>query len=171
MNKKGITLIEIIISVSLISVVMLFLFRLLTDMQYEEDHASFAKENQLIRTEVIKKVQDDFMNLDLKNASLSGDKRTITFTFKDNSTKTLSLNDRSINYNNEQTWNLEGNESTKIDLSKISLEKKTQDTGCNSASVGLNCSSYFSIRIVLPVTTGEKENIIDDIEFFYVGRS
>ena len=38
MKKRGFTIIEIIISVALISVVMLFLFQLLTDVEFEATH-------------------------------------------------------------------------------------------------------------------------------------
>ena len=62
MNKKGMTLVEVIISVGLISVVMLFLFNLLLDMQYENSHASYLKENQVNRATIIKTVEEDLMN-------------------------------------------------------------------------------------------------------------
>ena len=63
MNKRGITLVEVVVSIGLISVVMLFLFNLLIDMQFEEDHASFSKKNQVARASIIKLIQNDFMNL------------------------------------------------------------------------------------------------------------
>ena len=43
--KKGFSLVEIIISVGLIAVVMLFLFQILTDLQYEESTSNYATNN------------------------------------------------------------------------------------------------------------------------------
>ena len=55
--KKGFTIIEIIISVALISVVMLFLFQLLTDVEFEATHPTYARENQVVRASVMRSVQ------------------------------------------------------------------------------------------------------------------
>ncbi len=172
MNKKGITLIEVIISVALISLVMVFLFNLLMDMEYEEDHASYAKENQLNRAMIIKRVQEDFQNFELKKVDLSLDKKTITLTFGNNQTKNIYVDRKSINYNNNEKWNIEGNDDTYIDISKISVSSYLPDSRCASLNtLGMNCSAYYSYRIILPVVTGNTENTIDDIEFFYIGRA
>ena len=58
--KKGFSLVEIIISVGLIAIVMLFLFQILTDLQYEESASNYASSNQLNRANVIQKVEEDF---------------------------------------------------------------------------------------------------------------
>ena len=67
MNQKGFTLLEVIVSVGLISIVMLLLFQLLLDMQYESNHASYAKANQVNRATIIETVQNDLMNHTLTN--------------------------------------------------------------------------------------------------------
>ena len=56
MNKKGFTLMEIIVSVALLSIVMLLLFQLMIDLEYEDSHSSFAKDNQIKRATIIKRV-------------------------------------------------------------------------------------------------------------------
>ena len=78
-NKKGITLVEIIISVGLISVVMLFLFNLLLDMEYEDRHSSYLKENQVNRATIIKTVQEDLMANSLENVTTTNNQDNIAF--------------------------------------------------------------------------------------------
>ena len=58
LNKKGMTLLEIVISIALISVVMLFLFSLLNDIQYESKHSSYAKDFLVSRATIIKDVEE-----------------------------------------------------------------------------------------------------------------
>ena len=170
MNKKGVTLVEIIISVALISVVMLFLFRLLTDMQYERDHASYAKSNQQVRASIMEHIEDDFRVLGLKSITISSDKKNITFTFQNNASKTLTITDHSLKYADEEAWELQkDNEDTKIDIANIRMEKNFPDASCNDLSSTGNCSTYASYRVIIPVVTGLNTNVIDDIEYFYIG--
>ena len=76
MNKKrGFTIIEIIISVALISVVMLFLFQLLTDVEFEATHPMYAKENQVVRVSVMRSVQQDVYNMSLKSIDSTNKRR------------------------------------------------------------------------------------------------
>ena len=172
MNKKGITLVEIVISVGLISVVMLFLFRLLTDMQYESDHASYAKSNQQVRASVIGHVQDDFQNLGLRSVSISADKKSILFTFQNSASKALTITDHSLKYADEETWEIQkDNADTKIDIANIRMEKYFPDSSCNDLTSTGNCSTYASYRIIIPIVTGLNANAIDDIEFFYIGQA
>ena len=170
MNKRGVTLVEIVISVALISVVMLFLFRLLTDMQYERDHASYAKSNQQVRASVIEHIQEDFQNLGLKSVTRSNDKKSIVFTFQNNVTKTLTLTEHSLKYADEEAWELQkDNDDTKIDIANIEITKFFPAASCNDLSSAGNCSTYASYRVIIPIVTGLNTNVIDDIEFFYIG--
>ena len=68
LNKKGMTLLEIVISIALISVVMLFLFSLLNDIQYESKHSSYAKDFLVSRATIIKDVEDK--NEDIEDEEL-----------------------------------------------------------------------------------------------------
>lgn len=157
MNKKGITVIEIVISIGLISVVMLFLFNLLIDMQFEDAHSNFAKDNQLNRGTIIKTVQEDFLDLTLRDVAVSGSgsSRRITFTFYNApTTKTLDVYEDSITYNGER-WNIE--DDFYFDLEHIVKITSTSD-------------KYRFFKVVIPVINNlEDANVIDDIEFFFVG--
>ena len=53
LNNKGVTIIELIVSIALISVVMLFMYRLLADVTFQKDNDYFASVNQEQRIEII----------------------------------------------------------------------------------------------------------------------
>lgn len=202
MNKKGMTLVEVIISVGLISIVMLFLFNLLVDIEHESRHASYLKENQINRATIIKTVQEDLMNNKLNNVEMTkvSDSTTVNFIF-DNFVSSLIVNRDSVTYGNE-TWPIEtnGNDNAFYDFENIEIKKSNSDNCsyelnidsdgdgvCNyncdtnnngvldeSEKVTLNnsyksCSSYKSIRVIVPAITGSDDNDIDDLEFYYIG--
>ena len=62
LNQKGITLVELIISMALISIVIMFLFRLLVDVRYGENNTDFNRVNQQTRAVILKRVQQDFLD-------------------------------------------------------------------------------------------------------------
>ena len=202
MNKHGITLVEVIISVGLISVVMLFLFNLLLDMQYENSHASYLKENQINRANIIKTVEEDLMNnhLETVNVSVGSSSSTVVFDFETFSTTLIVMEDR-ITYKDE-TWLLEtnGNDEAYYDFKNIKKVESSSDTcsyilnvdsdgdgvcnyNCDTNRDGVlneedsttindsfqSCSLYKSVRLIIPAVTGADENIIDDVEFYYIG--
>ena len=200
LNKKGITLIEIIVSIGLISIVMIYLFNLLVDMQYEEDHSSYAKDNVVNRATIIRIVQDDFMKYGLQAVNqYTSD--SISFTFNDGSIRTMNITANSISYNGE-TWLLDSNNNEEIyDVDHIEIASSPSNTcsyimnvdtdgdgRCNyNCDVNGNnildademstkndsyrsCSDYIFFHITIPVVTGGSDNVIDDLEFFYIGR-
>lgn len=202
MKKKGFTIIEIIVSVGLISIVMLLLFQLLTDMEYQEKYASFAKENQVNRATVIRSVQNDLMNHNLLSVSETSrnNSKEITFQFETFSRILIVFKDR-ISYNNE-VWLLEtGNDDAFFALDKITATITPNmcaynlnidvngdgrcDYNCDTNNNGIldssesgtlnatyrTCSAYKTARVKIPVVNNdEKDNNIDDIEFFYIGK-
>ena len=202
MNKRGITLVEVVISVGLISVVMLFLFNLLLDMQYENSHASYLKENQINRANIIKSVEKDLMNnhLETVNVSVGSSSSTVVFDFETFSTTLIVMEDR-ITYKDE-TWLLEtnGNDEAYYDFKNIKKVESSSDTcsyilnvdsdgdgvcnyNCDTNRDGVlneedsttindsfqSCSLYKSVRLIIPAVTGADENVIDDLEFYYIG--
>jgi len=207
MNKKGFTLVELVISVGLISVVMLFLFHLLNDMQYEEAHASFAKDNQVNRTTIIHTVQKDFMAKDLLDATLitGAGYKEIDFLFQDTTT-TLTIYQDRVAYRgldgNSEVWLLEkGHDDAYLDIDQIKIDKPVGtctytlnidtngdgvcDYNCDTNKNGVLddeergtsnesykvCPSFRTIQIIIPVINSDIDNIIDDLEFYYIGKN
>lgn len=137
MNKKGMTLVEVIISVGLIAIVMLFLFNLLIDMEFENKHASYLKENQVNRATIIKTVQEDLLNNKLNNVELStsASSSTINFIFE-TFVSTMTVTKDSITYGNE-SWPIEinGNDEAYYNFENIKILKSNSD----------NCSYELNI--------------------------
>ena len=88
-NNRGITLVELIISISLISIVILFLFQLLVDVRYSDNRIDYARNNQQTRAVILKTIQDDFLDYGLIGLSDDGstdEQLIITFKYPINST-------------------------------------------------------------------------------------
>lgn len=181
MNRKGFTLTELVISVVLISVVMMFLFQLLTDLEYSQNHASYAKSNQINRAKIIENIQKTWMSSELLDITEDTDatNNKVTITFKYNSSSEylyINYKDNIITYNDE-SWTLQkDNDSTKIDVSNISIDKfpTTNNTGCAKNTINGTytydvCPTYRYLYLHIPIVTGTTENTIDDIDLFYVG--
>ena len=75
LDNKGISIIELIISISLISVVMLFLYNLLSNVTFEKDDDYFASLNQANRIEIISTIEDNLMCYSVDNYEIKGDKK------------------------------------------------------------------------------------------------
>ena len=107
MKNRGITLIEFVVSIALVAVVMVFLFNMLVDIQYNSKHGSYASDNQLNRASIVRAVMDDFTHLGLigiQDYSTSSELR-LTFRFANGSSKAFVLSERTVLYNNER-WSL-----------------------------------------------------------------
>lgn len=57
LNNKGLTIIELIVSIALISVIMLFMYKLLSDITFERENDYIATLNQEQRIEMIDKIE------------------------------------------------------------------------------------------------------------------
>ncbi len=63
LNKKGISLMELLISIILISVVLLFIFQLLVDVENETDSNNYSYNNQINRIEALYAIANDINNI------------------------------------------------------------------------------------------------------------
>lgn len=100
LNNKGMSLMELLVSIILISIVLTFLFQLLTDLKNETDKNDFAYNNQINRAEIIKTIESD-----LEKYSLIGISDSTTDNIKINfhylNGKTSILNTKKEKYKNE----------------------------------------------------------------------
>jgi prepilin-type N-terminal cleavage/methylation domain-containing protein len=87
LNNKGMTLVELIVSIGLLSIIMAFLFKIILDVKYEKDLSGFADNNQINRTEIIKTIQTDLLTYELRNYDIMSN-NLIRYTF--------SLGDRDL---------------------------------------------------------------------------
>ena len=177
MENKGFTLVELIISIALISIVVMFLFNLLTDVKASNNNTDFNRKNQQKRAIIIKNIQADLTNRKLVGISDSspsdGKQVSITFQFQDGTSYLTIVNDgenQSITYENAsgiEKWNLEKQtKTTKFNTTCITYINSFFDNN----SEELKNSEYFYIKINIPIIVNKnKANNIDDIELFYIG--
>ena len=65
LNNKGNTLIELIISIELMSVVLVSMVRLLVDLNNTNTNSVYAKNNEVVRSEIIRAIETDLNNYKL----------------------------------------------------------------------------------------------------------
>ena len=83
LSNKGISLIELLISIVLIGVVLIFMFQLMVDLKNETNNNDFAYNNQVNRTEVIYNIQNDLLLYTLEGIEdKSAENIEIVFYFK-----------------------------------------------------------------------------------------
>jgi len=170
-NKKGITLVEFIVSIALVGMVLIFLFNLLLDVQYAVKNGSYAKENQLNRASIVKTVLDDWANLGLigiREGGSSSSHIELFFRFRNGSEKRLYVEPKSILYGDERFSMKSSNSYAQYQVRCIPYQYVSPSRTCQNGI----CSDYFSIHLRIPVTMGnEVENTMDDLDFYYVGKS
>lgn len=173
LNNKGITLMELIVSIALISIVVMFLFRLLTDIRYTNKNTDFNREDQQTRAIVLKHIEEEFLTrklIGLKSTSPSIDTLIITFYYMDGTTATLKFKNDVNSYIEYENTGLGTKE-------KWFLEKENEDTSFNLHCVKYSSSlsspgseEYYYVRFSIPVVVNkERPNPLDDFEFSYVG--
>ena len=100
-NKKGTTLMEVIISIALISVVLVFMIKLLIDLNNTESNNEYAKGNQINRTEIIRAIEDDIRGksiVSITDGSPSTDNLVINFTFSDGTNSSINCTKDTFSY-------------------------------------------------------------------------
>lgn len=196
LNKKGMTLLEIVISIALISVVMLFLFSLLNDIQYESKHSSYAKDFLVSRATIIKDVEEDILNNNITNVmqvNVDANKTTLNFFVGSNpSNMNLEVERKKITYKNaageKESFSLsKDNDEEVFDFANIKINSyagskiyKPVDTD-GDGICNFNCDDnspknddyavepdFKYYHIIIPVLTGASDNAIDDLEFFFL---
>lgn len=197
LNKKGMTLLEIVISIALISVVMLFLFSLLNDIQYESKHSSYAKDFLVSRATIIKDVQEDILNNNITNVmpvNVDTNKTTLNFFVGNNpSNMNLEVESKKITYKNaageKESFSLSNdNDEEMFDVANIKINFSAESKIYKPVDINgdgnydFNCidntcpknddyavePDFKYYHIIIPVLTGASDNAIDDLEFFFL---
>lgn len=170
MHKKsnGTTLVEVLVSVALISIVLIFVFNILADLKNEYSIASKRSEDAIARASYTRIIQNDFIAkelTDVSSCSKSGDTiLCLDFKYKDGSTKQLKVNKTSVIYDDE-IWKLSiGQYLTEgmricfkevnsiIDQSSLSAAKKTE------IKTDSKVSPYHLLKIYVPTVTSSATN-------------
>lgn len=147
MNKKGVTILELLISISLISVVVLLLIRVMFSLSNINNAKDYASSDEISRTELIKEIESDFLKLKLKGINIKKeDVTTITFIYE-NTQKELKVAQNKITYNNE-TRTLESENAT-YDLCPYYEYTEIDD-------------NYYLVSLTIPVLIDNKNTTEND---------
>jgi competence protein ComGC len=171
LNNKGISLVELVISMLLISIVMVFMYRLLININNLIYNPNYAVNNQQNRLEIIKSVQTDLMQHELAN--ITNNNTYIKFTFSDGKTSTLTIKDyKTITYNSDydsqKSWTMKNATiNTQIYLCKSPL---STDNSINNYSINIIVYNSNNENNSLKNTQGNTNNKLDDIEIVYQGK-
>lgn len=141
MNKKGFTMTELIVSIAIIAVVMIFLVNLLIDIRYDKKNELYDTKNQINRAEIIKTIQNDLdgkVITDIKDTGSSSNNLVVNIKTDDNSTHTIQADNNHISYisssGKKTKWSLEkNNDETYIKTSDVVLKViKCPNSTCDS---------------------------------------
>ncbi len=151
MNKKGFTMIELMVSISIIAIVMVFLVQLLVNIRYDKLNELYDTANQINRAEIIKTVEADFTsnhNTEDSDTSLTdlvevnavgstADKLILNLTRNDTKTATITVDKDHFSYididGKSHKWALKKNNPLSyykiqdIKLNKIADKNSTND--------------------------------------------
>ena len=147
--NKGTTLIEIMISVLLISIVLVFLFNILLDLKKEKDLTARSGEDSIKRSSYTRLVQNDFIQLGLSKITGCNDGSIcFVFHYNDASNKKFIVYDNYVVYDDEK-WQLSDNNQYQIHETTFCYSEK----GNNSF-----------LKINVPVTQVVSSNKKLDVE-------
>lgn len=166
LNNKGTSLIELIVSVALISVVLLFMFKLLLDVNNEITNNTFAKDNQVVRAEVIRTIENDLNANILTGLSNTGTatRRVITFRFN-TKTSTLTLTPTTIQYTSSS------GEKRLWELDDCTLYTKGINIYWHKDANIFSMIMDIEIHTNNDLNTAGHNNYLDDIAISYIGNT
>lgn len=175
MNKRGSTLLELVISIALISIILIFLMRLLVDLNNTETNNVYAKDNQINRAEIIRAIENDLNYNIITNIDSKGSNKyntlQINFTFSNNKTAKIYCNRDELMYKNSNDqirwWKMK---DARIYTDKANVSYS--DDKINEVN-----KRIYTLQIDIEVhTTNDKNkfgnnNLLDDILISYIGKS
>lgn len=194
LNNKGVTIVELLVSMALLSVILMFLYNLLSNVTFEKNSDFIASANQANRIDIIMTIEDDLLkdnNVIIvskydNDLILKGTLKKYRITLVDNNlayyVSELSRDD----WQTQNTWEIKNGTLGKIDCGNTnmsSLESNVNASECKSGSANSNLTcrdvinSYESIVITeckIPVyttnvnNTQDNNNTLDDIIFSFI---
>lgn len=197
LNNKGVTIVELLVSMALLSVILMFLYNLLSNVTFEKNSDFIASANQSNRIDIIMTIEDDLLkdnNVTIVSKSdngneliLKGSLKKYKITLVDNKSLAYDVSELSRdNWQIQNTWKIKNGTLGKIDCGNTnmnSLESNVNASECKSGSANSNLTcrdvinSYESIVITeckIPIyttnvnNTKDNNNTLDDIIFSFI---
>lgn len=156
MNKKGVTLLELIISISLIAVFSLLLIKIIFSLGNINNNPNFASNDEISRATIVKTIESDFLKLKLQDIKIKQkEEETLVIFNYENTNKELIIKGNSLTYDNEVHTLESPNATYSLD---IKYERLDLD------------ENYYLINIELPVLINkENKSMNDDLVLTYIG--
>lgn len=183
LNNKGLTLIELVISVALVSIVVVFLYTLLIDINKTLTTPDFAIDNQNERLEIIKTVHNDLVDTTITRVSATN--QSIELVTSEGNVK-FSVTSTTVSETNSLGLNVETPYHT---VTYKGLENTTKWTLDNVFKLDELSVCYFKLsdktplmeaiyilKWTVPVYTmnelndSNNNNVIDDLTFSIIGN-
>lgn len=156
LNNKGISLIELIITVLLISIVMIFMYQLFSDVTFEQDNDYIATLNHEIRIEIIDEIEKSLQT---------------------NKVNQFTSDFINIKINDHDFINIINNNSIKVNAQNWTIKNSTFGKIVCGGVSSMASTDKKLVQCVIPVYTNNtnnqegNNNTLDDIIFsFYTGQ-
>lgn len=193
-NQKGVTIVEIVVSVALISLVIIFIFNLMITVKNINDDSNSSSTNIINQNIIIRKVQADFKDLeltkvdscssdDIKNLMVSNYNQKTSYCLKlsyaggevgyliyysyHNNTSNKDLN--IIGYSRENNVILRETDIVPQNNNEDSENNKYPlkvNTSCPSDESNANCA----LNIVMPVVDSVGNNYDINLNYIYASN-
>lgn len=190
-NNKGVTIVELLVSLALLSVVLMFLYNLLSNVTFEKNTDFIANSNQANRIDIINTIENDLI-LDSNIEITSIDDKNLVLILNGNQNYKIVINNDEntlayyVNDSIQNTWKIKGATLGNINCNKTKGGTNTSNnvTECSDNPINnpsscrkLSSSQMDSIKITectIPVYTEnvdnskENNNTLDDITFSFI---
>ena len=189
LNNKGVTIIELLVSVALLSVVLMFLYNLLSSVTFEKDNDFIANSNQANRIDIINTIESDLIKEN--SISIDGSQTTESrLVLKGTKTYKIAITENVLSYYVgeaiQNSWKIKGATLGNINCNKTKggTNTSTDVTECSDNPINnpsschkLTSSQMDSIKITectIPVytknvnNTKDNNNTLDDIIFSFI---
>lgn len=149
MNKNGFTIVELIISVTILSIVMVFALNLLVVLKEKETSLDTDTDMVLNQAFVSKKINGDIVkNGGIKSLNCTTTKCDFTFNNELKKTLTLTNNKKTIKYENEENVELTRT-LPKSTYGNIEVEEFLNYTGGTLRIITIDVVGYSDYKIEL----------------------
>lgn len=155
MNKRGFTIIELLISILLLSIVLLLLLKVMASLEVVNHDMSYASDDEISRTKIIKNIEESMIHNHLNGLFIeSNEEKTIIHLQMDNK-KTIEVTNKAIIFDNEKY--------------QLKSKNATYDRCIKYQYVDLE-NNYYLVTFTISVLIDNKNTTIhDDLTFTYMG--
>lgn len=155
MNKNGFTILELLISIALISVVLLLLLRVMMSLEVINHDTSYASDDEIARTEITRNIESDFLEYHFYGLEIQKTQEDTTINLLMDEEKKLVIKEDSLTYDDE-VYSLKSSNAS-YDLC---VEYQYRDLE----------NDYYWVSIIIPVLIdGKNSTFKDDIELTFLG--